>query len=134
MTLGNEEALFERFKWEILGDAAFEDIQGVWEPLWLLRGSLKKPDMSEPARQQMAERALRELERDGLIYFFRAAPSSNPNDAAEDESRRLTADEIDTTLSSDWWRGTGILPPDHPNVWWSVTGKGLKTAQDRLRT
>jgi hypothetical protein len=126
----HDEAFFERFKWEILGDAAFEDIQGLWEPLWLLRGDLKRPEMSEAGRQQLAERALRELDREGLIYFFRVPPDRNPNDAAEDDSQRLAPDEVDAALSSAWWRGPGSLPVDHPNVWWSITPKGLSLAQN----
>jgi hypothetical protein len=101
-------AFFNRFKWEIFGDAAFEDIQGLWEPLWVLRGHLKQPGMQEPERQRLAERALRELHSDGLIYFFRASAHSNPSDAADDPACRLTSQEFETALAGDWWRGTGL--------------------------
>lgn len=55
--------------------------------------------MSELERQTLAERALRELVRDGLIYFFRVPLKANPSDAAEDASLRLTPDEIGETLA-----------------------------------
>jgi hypothetical protein len=124
------QTFFQWFKWEIFGDAAFEDVQGLWEPLWSLRGSLKRPGMSEEDRQEFAERALRELARDGLIYFFRVPLNMNPNDTADDDSLRLTADECDATLNDNWWRGTNTLPDRHPNVWWWVTEKGLERARN----
>jgi hypothetical protein len=124
------DEFFNRFKWEILGDAAFEDIQGLWEPLWLLRGYLKQPDMSELERQALAERALRELHGDGLIYFVQVPLKTNPSNAADDALLQLTPDDVSDTLSSDWWRGPGNLPADHPNVWWSVTAKGAELANN----
>lgn len=124
------DEFFDVFKWEILGDAAFEDVQGFWEPLWALRGYLRQPELSEIDRQELAERALRELQREGLLYFFRVPLNANPGDAADDESLRLTPEEFDETLSSDWWRGAGDLPPNHPNVWMWATERGLQLAKD----
>jgi hypothetical protein len=130
MTTADGDEFFSRFKWEILGDAAFEDVQGLWEPLWLLRGYLKQPGMEEIESQELAERALRELQKDGLIYFFRVPARMNPSDASDVDSLRLTADQVDATLVGDWWRGLGNLPSDHPNVWWWVTEKGRELADD----
>ena len=125
----DSDAMFRRFKWEIFGDAAFEDVQGLWEPLWLLRGSLKQPEMAESERQDLAARALRELAQEGLIYFFGVPLSTNPADAADDASLRLRPDELDATLDDDWWRGTEALPVDHPDVWWTVTEHGAELAR-----
>ena len=60
---------FEAFKWSVLGDAVWDDYQGLWEPLWWLRGG-RIEGQSELERQAFAERALRELHSDGLIYFL----------------------------------------------------------------
>jgi hypothetical protein len=62
---------YERFKWTILGDAATEDVQGLWEPLWSLRGCYEIPGLTESERQDIAEQALRDLYAEDLIYFFR---------------------------------------------------------------
>ena len=64
-----DERALEEFKWEILDDAALEDFQMTFEPVGLLRA--KFPEMDEAERQRIAERVLRELCADGLIYFFR---------------------------------------------------------------
>lgn len=118
---------YERFKWTILGDAATEDVQGVWEPLWELRSCYEIPGLSETERQDMVDRALRELFADGLIYFFRGGRPGQLNQAADDPSARLTSEEVDETLKSDWWRGPATLPHNHPNVWWCATEKGETT-------
>src|SRR5690242_13522369 len=115
MTPADRETFFERFIWGLFGDAAFEDVQGVWDPLWALRGDLKQPGMSEQERQELVVRALRELARAGLIYFFRSPPHTRRGDAADDASLRLSPEELDPVLDGDWWRGPDILPPDHPS-------------------
>ena len=80
---------FEPFKSEILDNAVFEDVQGLWEPLWALRGYMRERDLQEDERQTLAERALRELYGDDLIYFFRVPPRSSPGEAADDPALRL---------------------------------------------
>jgi hypothetical protein len=86
----------------------------VWEPLWCLRGGGAIEGQSEVDRQRFAERALRELHDEGLIYFFRVRPPYDINASGEDESLRLTSEEVDETLRSDWWRSSEGLPENHP--------------------
>lgn len=120
---------YEKFKWNVLGDAVWEDYQGLWEPLFWLRGGGAIDGLSEADRQALAERALRELHGDGLIYFFRVPPPHDINASGEDESQRLTAQEVEETLSGSWWRGGG-LPDDHPNIWFGPTAKGEAACED----
>ncbi len=129
--MAGDEDLFERFKFEILDDAVFEDVQGLWEPLWALRGYLRQPHQREDERQALAELALRELYAEGLIYFFRVPPHSDLDRAADDPALRLGSEEVNTTLSDTWWRGATGLPTDHPNIWWWATEKGRSAANDR---
>jgi hypothetical protein len=121
---------FEMFKWNCLGDAVFEDWQAVWEPLWELRGSGAIAGQSELDRQVFAERALRELYRDGLIYFFRVSPSAGINVSGDAESLRLTSDEVDAALAADWWRRQHDFPSEHPDIWWGPTPAGEAAAND----
>jgi hypothetical protein len=124
--VGDEPQLseFDKFKWNILGDAVFEDYQGLWEPLWWLRGGGAIEGQSEVERQRFAERTLRELHDEGLIYFFRVPPPHDINASGEDESLRLTPEEVDETLRGNWWRGTDGVPQDHPGIWFGPTVAG----------
>jgi len=117
---------FLRFKCEILDDAVFEDVQGVWEPLWLLRGSGAIEGQSESQRQDFAERALRQLYDEGLIYFFRVPPWGDIGGSADNEDLRLDSEAVHETLASGWWRGE--LGRDHPNIWWGPTAAGEAAA------
>ncbi len=45
------------------------------------------------------------------------------NEAADDESMRLTADEVETELRATWWRGQTIRREDEPTVWFCATRK-----------
>lgn len=121
---------YEQFKWNILGDAVFEDWQGLWEPLWALRGDYAIEGLSEPQRQALAERALRELYAEGLIYFFRVPPWAEVNASAENESLRVTSERVDEALRGDWWRGRKGLPEDHPSIWWGPTEAGERACQN----
>src|SRR5215210_170214 len=121
---------FEAFKWNMLGDAVFEDWQGLWEPLWWLRGGGAIDGQSEADRQAFAERALRELYADGLIYFFRVPAWGDINASGEDARLRLTAAQVDATLAAAWWRGVDGLPAAHPNVWWGPTEPGESAANN----
>jgi hypothetical protein len=69
---------------------------------------------------------LRELHDEGLIYFyfFRVRPPYDINASGEDESLRLTSEEVDETLRSDWWRGSEGLPENHPAIWFGPTPAG----------
>jgi hypothetical protein len=55
---------YQRFKWDVAADAAFEDEQGLWEPLW--HANSLYPELDQGQREKLAERALRELFADGL--------------------------------------------------------------------
>ncbi len=123
---------FERFKWTVLFDVVFEDYQGLWEPLWSLRGSEAIEGQTEDERLAWAERAIRELHRDGLIYFFRVPRSAEVNESGADPNLRLSEAELDTTLGSEWWRVPvgESLPPDHPDVWIGPTPSGEAAANN----
>ena len=115
-----DDAAFARFKQDMLGDAAFEDWQGVWEPLWWLRGGGAIAGQSEAERQAAAERALRELHAEGLIYFVQASwPGADLADKAP-----LTSEAVDEALRGDWWRGDGALPAGVEPVWFGATAAG----------
>jgi hypothetical protein len=125
---------FDSFKWDILHDVVFEDLQGLWEPLWWLRGGGAVEGQSEEQRQEFAERALRQLYHDDLIFFFRAR-GTDLGAAAEDQDLRLGSDEVDDALSASWWRGRE-LPPSHPNIWWGPTPAGeaaVNNPPDQIR-
>ena len=123
---------FERFKWTVLFDLVFEDYQGLWEPLWSLRGSEAVEGQAEVERQAWAERAIRELHRDGLIYFFRVPRSAEINESGLDPDLRLSEAELDQTLGNEWWRVPlgESLPPDHPNIWIGPTPEGEAAAKN----
>jgi hypothetical protein len=119
----------DRFKWDILHDAVFEDLQGLWEPLWWLRGGGAIEGQSEAQRQDFAERALRHLYHEGLIFFFRVPAWADIGASAENQDLRLGLDEVNDTLVATWWRGRQ-LPPDHPNIWWGPTPAGEAAVND----
>lgn len=127
--LPTDEESFLRFKWSILADSVWEDYQGVWEPLWALRGDYAIEGLVEEAdRHAVAERALRELYEEGLIYFFRV-PDLDINAAGEEESLRLNRTEVEESLAGDWWRGRE-LAPDVTTIWWGPTARGEKACED----
>jgi hypothetical protein len=121
---------FQRFKWDVLHDAVFEDWQGLWEPVWWLRGGGAIEGQSEAERQEFAERALRELHDEGLIFFFRVPAGADINASAEGEHARLNPEELYSMIAENWWRGTGGLPDSHPNIWWGPTPAGEAAAND----
>lgn len=126
-----EQHEYERFKWAILADAVFEDRQGVWEPLWWLRGGGAIQGQSEASCEEFAERALRELYADGLIYFFRAPwTGADLNSAGMDEASSLTSEAVDEMLRDNWWRGEGPLPTEDL-IWWNATPAGQLAGRDQ---
>jgi len=60
MSEGASEESFQEFKTEILDNGAFEDWQGLWEPLWWLRGGGRIEGQSESERQAFAEGHVRQ--------------------------------------------------------------------------
>ena len=48
---------------------------------------------------------------------------------------RLTPEEVDETLRSDWWRGREGLPEDHPGIWFGPTpaGEAACESPERIR-
>ena len=123
-------AELEVFKWNTLGDAVFEDVQGIWEPLWSLRGDSRIESIPDGELAMAAERGLRELYADGLIYFFRAQPPDNVERAASNGDVRLTPTEVDEALGGDWWRGGNGLSEDHPNIWFGATPAGESACEN----
>lgn len=130
--LGGES--YERFKWFILGSSIHEDWQGLWGPLWELRGDYGRrldqergQPSSEYERQEAAARALRDLHAAGLIYVFRTS-SPDIAAAASDEANRLSADEVEDALTSDWWRGQDLQK--RADIWWGPTAAGEQTYEE----
>ena len=119
---------FDRFKWEILWDSAFEAFQGIWEPLWSLNGDGSIPGSSQSEREELAERMLRELFDEGLIYFF-CVTNEDVSGSADDPRCRLSREEVETVLASDGWcnvpLGEGIT-----EIWFAATKKGEARAAD----
>jgi hypothetical protein len=121
---------FEKFKWNVLGDAAFEDCYGVWEPLFALRGCYAIEGQTESDRQAFAERALRELFDAGFIYFFRVPPGHGVNEASDDEDLRLRPAEVDAALGGDWWHGREAWPQGRPQIWFFSTPAGQAACEN----
>ena len=120
----DSESRFEGFTREILAQASSEDRQGLWEPVWWLRGGGAIAGQTEADRHAFAERALRELQDEGSIFFFRLRPGADINASALDPRARLTPNEIDAALRSSWWREAGGLDTAAPLVWWGPTSRG----------
>jgi len=110
---GAEEGRYEEFKWEILGDAVDEDWQGLWEPLLWARTAL--PDLSEAERQAMAERALRELFADKLVFFFKADSEFFEGTKSPE---LLDQAEVDAAIASASWRS---VPLGEASIWFGGT-------------
>ena len=127
---GEPMAELEVFKWNTLGDAVFEDVRGIWEPLWSLRGDGRIEGIPEGNRAIAAERVLRELYADSLIYFFRVEPPDDVERAAANADARLTPTEVDEALGGDWWRQVNGLPEDHPSIWFGATPAGESACEN----
>jgi hypothetical protein len=98
-----------------------------------LRGAGVIEGQSEVDRQRFAERVLRQLHDEGLIYFFRVPPPYDINAAGEDSKLRLTPEEIDEALRGDCWRRSEGLPEHNPGVWFGPTPTGEAHARIRQR-
>ena len=123
---------YERFKWDVLADLVWEDYQGIWEPLWWLRGGGRISGQSEAERHVYAERLLRELYSAGLIYFFLVnAEAGGINTSAVDPACVLAPTDVDDAIGADWWRHDGPLPDDDAKmIWIGPTPAGEAAAKD----
>ena len=121
---------FEQFKQEVFWTVVIEDYNALWEPLWWLRGDGAIEGQSELERQVFAERALRELYGEGLIYFFRIPPGGKIDPSSLDETLRLPSDEMEAALRADWWRGPGEFDEGSSDIWFAPTEAGEAAASD----
>jgi hypothetical protein len=71
-----------------------------------------------------AETVLRELCRDGLIYFFRSPWDGDHNADADNEALRLRPEEVEDVLASDEWR---TIPLGASDIWFVATDKAKET-------
>jgi hypothetical protein len=112
---------------ETLRDTAFDDYQRIWLPFSLINGDGRWRRKSRGWRLGIAERVLRDLHHEDLIYFFRV-PSGDVNRAAIDTRLRLSAKEADAVIASEGWRrepyGEGL-----DDVWMAATPEGRRVAE-----
>ena len=113
---GAQQDRYEAFKWEILGDAVDEDWQGLWEPLFWARTVFA--DLSEAERQTMAERALKELFADKLIFFFKAKSEFFQGTKPPELLDRAT---VDAAIAGESWRS---VPLGEGSIWFGGTASG----------
>lgn len=109
----------QHFKWEIAADAAFEDEQGLWEPLWYANSLY--PECQPDEREKLAERALRELFAEGLITFYRIGGNWP---GFEDSRQVLDWQAVEAAIAGMSWRS---VPPADTTIWFEGTEAG-KTA------
>ena len=100
----------ESLKEEIVELALVEGEKRIWEPLWELGAA---GDAGSEAAE-LVERALRELNAEGRLMFFRRPwRVGEAGDRAEmDEA------EVEAELSSSWWKE---LPLVRGDVWFAAT-------------
>lgn len=115
------EDSFQQFKFEILGDAVYEDFQGLWEPLWY--ANHKFADLAQAEREALAERALRELLEEELIYFVDFGPETR---IPSSEPAPLNMSEAQAAIAGDSWRG---LPPREARIFFGGTMVGERAAR-----
>jgi hypothetical protein len=118
------EARYEDFRWEVLGDSVDEPWQGIWEPLFLARTVFS--DLPELPRQQVAERALRELLDARLIAFFTTRPAESPEDAVARGVSLLDRDAAEREIGSSGWR---TVPLGASDTWFGGTAEGERVVR-----
>jgi hypothetical protein len=119
---------FEKFKQMTFWGVVLEWYQPLWDPLLELRGDWAIEGQTEPERQAFAERALRELYAEGLIYFFGIPPGAKIEPSSKDESLRLASDEVESALRADWWRGREDLGEHASDICFAPTEAGEAAA------
>lgn len=119
-----ELSRFERFRWNTLGDLAFEDAYALWEVAASANASFRDLPLSE--QRNLAEQAVRELLAEDKIFLFRLG-GLDPNRAAEEPSLRLELEEAQSEV-------TRTLQADDPSVagdlWLAPTEVGVRAAND----
>jgi hypothetical protein len=109
-----------------LGDSVDEPWQGIWEPLFFARTMF--PQMPEPERQDLAERALRELLNAGLICFFKSPPGESPEATVERGVSVLDQVVAEREISSPGWR---TVPLGAAHTWFGGTPEGERAVRQR---
>jgi hypothetical protein len=107
----------EVFKLKFLLDVAFDDFQGLWEPVQRLRRS--RPELADEQLNILAEAVLSELLDAGLIYLFRAYNENELERAIEDPSRRLSRKDAELEIRSKTTRA---------DIWVAATNAGEAAA------
>jgi hypothetical protein len=110
---------YQRFKWAVLSDAVYEDDQGLWEPLWYANSLF--PELEPAEREELAERALRELFGAGLIAFFRIGGASR---------EKLDPQAVDAAITGSSWRP---VPPEDTSIWFGGTEAGKSAVREHGR-
>lgn len=113
----------EVFKLKFLLDVAFDDFQGLWEPVRRLRRSRR--ELADEQLTILAEAVLGELLDAGLIYLFRAYNENDLERAIDDPARRLSRKDAELEIRSNWWRP---LVTTRADVWVAATDAGVAAA------
>jgi hypothetical protein len=119
------EESYQRFKWEVAADAAFEHEQGLWEPLWL--ANTLYPELHQNEREKLAERALRELFAEGLIVFHRKGGTWPAFDGTQ---QVLDGQAVEAAIAGSSWRS---VPPEDTTIWFEGTEAGNTSVRERWR-
>jgi glutamine synthetase adenylyltransferase len=108
----------------VLRDAA-GDTQAIWEAVQIARELF--PDSASGDDATLAEQALRQLYREGLVTFHgRDLVGQWPVVDVSREEKPLAPEEIDASLSASWWRRQPYeRPPNDQTIWFDATEKGI---------
>jgi len=122
MTSDRTETL-DRLKRETLSFLTFTDDMGLWEPYHTVRSWDQVQDgQRDRPNEGLAEEAIRQLFREGLIYLYRAPWG----DHLPSEPVPLSDEEVEAELTADWWRA---VPPETGGVRISATPRGQQAAR-----
>lgn len=125
VSVGDNDA--SSFWWDVLAMAAFEDWQSLTEPI--LWAQTEIPTMGEEDQRRLAEATLRDLFARDLVFFFRADPDESVTAVRDTPTRRLSDTDVDTILSALHRPGVTSAAGD-PNVFFAVTDKGVREANN----
>ena len=116
--------LFDHFEWNLLGDVVFDDGLALWEAFSAALAAF--PDRPRAEQAQLAEQALRDLYRDGLIYLFRMEGQALDPSAVPEH---LPPSEVQRVLASPGWRRDPV-DPEIVTIWIGATQKGREACAD----